>query len=352
MSYAEELAAAWADHLAPRKPDAYTVVSTFAGAGGSSLGYSMAGFNEVGAVEWDDHAAYVFGLNLPDVQLHHGDISTVDTAWRPWGEGELDVLDGSPPCQGFSMSGRRQLGDERNDLFRQYVRLLDAWRPRAFVMENVSGLVRGKMRAKFVEILGALKGAGDGYRVAVQLVDASWFRVPQSRQRLIFVGLRADLRAEPKLPPPQSRPLTVRDAWRDLRALGEYATASPTHKLAALVPRIAPGQSGADVLRAAGRKPSWHGISRLRFDAPATTIIKSFSPGAATGMLHPSEDRFISIGELKRLQSFPDEYDFGRSTYIEAHARIGNSVPPFLMRAIATCLRGQLDRLDGRDRHG
>lgn len=345
--YAAELSSLWAEHLAPRKPDAPTVVSLFAGCGGSSLGYSMAGYRELLAVEWDDHAAAMFRLNFPDVPLYHGDVTDLDPAAFGLVPGELDVLDGSPPCQGFSTIGKRDAADERNDLFRQYARLLDAWQPRTFVMENVAGLVKGKMKVNFVEMLRVLKAAGPGYRIVVKLLDASYFRVPQARPRLIFIGIRADLDREPRHPIPDSRRRrTVRDAWADLSDPGMIPPINPKHKVAALIPAIRPGQSGADALAADGRKPAWFGISRLSWDRPAPTLVKAFSVSGGHGFLHPAENRRVGAAELKRLQSFPDEYDFGESTYTEIHARLGNSVPPLLMYAIATTLRNAFDGIE------
>lgn len=348
MNYGDELAAAWADHLAPRKPDAYSVVSTFAGCGGSSLGYSMAGFGELLAVEWDDHAAATFSANLPGVPMHQGDIELVDPSILALAPGELDVLDGSPPCQGFSTAGSRNLNDSRNGLFRQYVRLLDAWAPKTFVMENVSGLVRGKMRFVFVEILAALKAAGPGYRVRAQLLNAQYFRVPQARQRLVFIGVRADLDAQPTYPKPMSAAPTVRDAWSGLADPGLAPTPKVGQQQEILARHILPGKSGADALKRGGRKANGYGICRLAWDRPAPTVLKSWSEGSWTGQLHPSEHRFVGVRELARLQSFPDEYAWGDSTYQQIHARIGNSVPPLLMRAVATAVRGTLDHIGGK----
>ncbi|MBW7959864.1 MAG: DNA cytosine methyltransferase, partial [Candidatus Promineofilum sp.] len=157
VDYPAHLEAMWQLHLAPREANAPTVISTFAGAGGSSLGYSMAGFRELLAVEWDDNAVETFRLNFPGVPVYHGDIAklSVDECLDMAGiaTGDLDVLDGSPPCQGFSTAGKRQLDDPRNQLFREYVRLLRGLQPKVFVMENVSGMVKGKMKLVFVEIL-------------------------------------------------------------------------------------------------------------------------------------------------------------------------------------------------------
>ena len=130
-------------------------MSTFAGCGGSSLGYTLAGGKVRLAVEWDDNAVETYRLNFPDTPIYHGDIAklSVDECLRLSGlkVGELDIFDGSPPCQGFSTAGRRKLDDSRNQLFREYVRLLQGLQPRAFVMENVAGMVKGKMRLVFVE---------------------------------------------------------------------------------------------------------------------------------------------------------------------------------------------------------
>ena len=193
--YPAHLEACWREHLAPRAPNAPTLISLFAGCGGSSLGYSMAGYRELLAVEWDDHAVATFRLNFPDVPVYHGDIAklSVDECLRLAGIGpeELDVLDGSPPCQGFSTAGKRKMDDGRNQLFREYVRLLRGLRPKVLVMENVSGMVKGKMKLIFAEILRELKESG--YHVSARLMNAMYYGVPQSRQRMIFIGVREDL---------------------------------------------------------------------------------------------------------------------------------------------------------------
>jgi DNA (cytosine-5)-methyltransferase 1 len=340
VTYADVLTAAWADHLVEPAADAPTVASTFAGCGGSSLGYSMAGFRELLAVEWDANAADIFRRNFPDVKVIQGDIANVDASTL--GTDDLDVLDGSPPCQGFSTSkAKRSVDDERNDLFLEFVRLLDAWRPRVFVMENVSGMVKGPMRPKFIEILRALRAVG--YRVETRLVNAKYLGVPQSRQRMIFLGVRDDLGVEPQFPRPQSAVVTVRQAWQDMPDPGIWLPVDPKYKIAKLAPYIEPGANGAHALVAAGRKSSRFNIARLAYDKPSPTIVKTFVESAA-GYLHPRENRWLGTRELSRVQSFPDEFDWGTSTYTEIHARIGNSVPPLMMRAIATTVRGILDQ--------
>lgn len=339
LDYGRLLTECWAAHLAPRGPDAPTVVSTFAGAGGSSLGYSMAGYRELMAVEWDDHAAACFSRNFPDVPLHHGDIAAFDPAVLGLEPGELDVFDGSPPCQGFSVIGLRQIDDPRNQLFRQYIRCIDHLQPKAFVMENVAGMVRGQMRSLFAEILGALKSAGPGYRVVARLVDASYFHVPQKRMRMIFIGVRKDLGLDPVHPAPLDRPLTVREALAGLGDPGPFQR--PSGKAARVAPLIPPGRNGGDTLVDLGGKKAFFSLERLAWDRPSYTLIKEVS-SSRNGLLHPAEDRLLGVRELARLQSFPDEYDWGDSSVDKVWARVGNSVPPLLMRSIAQTLRDRV----------
>jgi DNA (cytosine-5)-methyltransferase 1 len=148
-----------------------TVISTFAGCGGSSLGYKLAGFRELLAVEWDDNAVETFRLNFPGVPVFHGDIAKLTGAecmrLAGIGPGELDVFDGSPPCQGFSTAGKRRFDDPRNSLFREYARLLKELQPRVFVMENVTGMVKGCMKQAYLTIIAELRACGYRARNAI-----------------------------------------------------------------------------------------------------------------------------------------------------------------------------------------
>ncbi len=248
MNYPEILNLAWQQRLAPKATDAPSVISTFAGGGGSSLGFSMAGYKELLAVEWDNNAVETLRLNFPDLPIYHGDIAklSVEECMKLAGvsEGELDLFDGSPPCQGFSTAGKRVMDDPRNQLFREFIRLLRGLKPKVFVMENVSGLVKGKMKLIFVEILKELKASG--YEVKVKLLNAMYFNVPQSRQRLIFIGVRNDLGVRPSHPEAESRSITVREAFKDVTK-GEYSKPSPC--LARIIPKIPPYGDGSVVIK-------------------------------------------------------------------------------------------------------
>lgn len=362
--YLDVLVEAWEQHLAPREVNAPTVISTFAGCGGSSLGYSMAGFRELLAVEWNDNAAATFRMNFPDVPLYHGDIRSmsIEECLRLSGAkpGELDVLDGSPPCQGFSIAGKREMDDERNQLFREYVRLLQGLRPRVLVMENVAGMVAGRMKLIFVEILRELRASG--YRVSARLLNAKYFNVPQSRERMIFVGVREDLGREPSHPSAEAHPYTVRDAWSGLGS-GEVlmiTAGNERHTLAGRLPASGMDRPSPTLVRSgntcvqlrqqdapalsplyrrywqqAGQGSTvgkFNSIKRLALDRVAGTL--HTMPGAP---FHPIEPRAISTEERKRLGSFPESFRFpSRQSATEC---IGNSVPPLFMRAIASHIR-------------
>lgn len=337
-SYVRRLDAAWQAHLAPRAVDAPTVISLFAGCGGSSLGYSMAGYRELLAVEWDDNAVATFRLNFPDVPVYHGDIAALSVAdvlvQTGLQVGELDVLDGSPPCQGFSTAGKRQLDDSRNGLFREYVRLLEGLQPRAFVMENVSGMIKGKMRLVFADMLRALKGAG--YQVSARLLNAMYFGVPQSRERMIFVGVRADLGIVPSHPSAQTLPTTVGTAWAEMPPIPpvelQYAYRAIDSRQASIAPVLARARPGVQLSTIERRGYFWNWV-RLAWNRPSPTV-----PKDDINLCHPSEQRIVTPTECKRLTSFPDAFALLGEPKAQ-RARIGNSVPPLFMRAIAAHVR-------------
>ncbi|KQR37744.1 hypothetical protein ASF71_14785 [Deinococcus sp. Leaf326] len=342
----------WADAQAERAPDAPTCVSTFAGGGGSSTGYHMAGFREVKAVEWDDHAVDTLGLNYPHLDIYHGDIAamSVDEVLSKAGlkKGELSLLDGSPPCQGFSLMGGRALDDPRNGLFREYVRLLDGLAPKTFVMENVKGMTLGKMKAVYHEAMTALRGAGPGYRTVSGILNSGYFGVPQLRERLIVIGVREDLGITPTLPAPEMCPPTVREA---LRGLDSGPTGFQIHaNFLTAWGRTLPGRDFSD-LHVKGHMFSH---TKIHPDKASPTILKTVGVQrdgqANNGLYHWRYPRLLTIPELKRIGSFPDAYQFAESgdavkDFSNAWARVGNSVPPLMTRAIARHIRATiLDR--------
>lgn len=332
--YPAHLESCWREHLAPRGVDAPTVVSTFAGAGGSSLGYSMAGFRELLAVEWDDNAVATFKANFPGVPVYHGDIAklSVEQALSMSGlkPGELDVFDGSPPCQGFSTAGKRIMDDPRNQLFREFVRLLAGLRPKVFVMENVSGMVKGKMRLIFVDILRELKACG--YVVSARLLNAMYFGVPQSRQRMIFVGVRDDLGIAPTHPGAMAGTVSASAAVANVSNRTFNRPLATVAK--AIWANVKPGQNGSHY-----RAGYYFNSMKVNPNSPMMCIPK-ICPGGG-GHMHWAEPRTLTIEEIKRGASFCDSFRM-QGDFTTQWQRIGNSVPPLFMRSIASHIRREI----------
>jgi DNA (cytosine-5)-methyltransferase 1 len=274
-----------------------TVISTFAGCGGSSLGYKMAGFKELLAIEWESNAVETFKLNFPNVPVWQRDISTVTGAeildFTGLKKGELDIFDGSPPCQGFSAAkGKRNVNDDRNDLSYQYIRLINELQPKVFVMENVAGMVRGKMKGKFIQIMKELKSTG--YNVKCTLMNSKYYEVPQMRERLIWIGVK---NGQASFPIPNKNIITVND----------------------VLPNIIEQNRGQfDKTWITAKKPCY-------------TITKTAS------LIFKEKDgteRKPTIEELKKVSTFPDDFIFKGSFY-EQWARIGNAVMPRFMYHVA-----------------
>jgi DNA (cytosine-5)-methyltransferase 1 len=356
----------------------YTVISTFSGCGGSSLGYKLAGFDVRCASEFDKEAADTYEANFPGVPVLRKDIretsgqELLDAAkLKP---GELDVFDGSPPCCPFSTAGRRENGwgqiknysgqkQRTDDLFWEYARILGELKPRVFVAENVSGLTMGTAVGFFNEILGLLRSKG--YEVDWQLLDASHLGCPQKRERLFFIGFRSDLRIRPRFPElvPDSAP-TLREALQGLEAPVEDEAWEKGSAVAYLLRFLLPGMTGTEVLQDIRDKrvpmPSledgefaakwarklpmgYFGLVRLCWDGvPGTVMASNGSRGIACSHIHPSEDRKLSIAELKRVCTFPDDFVL-TGDFVERWERLGRAIPPWVMRSVARKIASVLD---------
>ena len=287
-----------------------TVISTFAGCGGSSLGYKWAGFEELLAIEWDDNAVETFKLNFPDVPIWKRDMREVtgkeilDFKWlKP---GELDVLDGSPPCQGFSVIGKRDVSDDRNDLTLEFIRLINELQPKVFVMENVAGMVGGKMKGRFKNIMKGLKSTG--YNVRCKLMNSQYYNVAQSRKRLIWIGCRDK---SPIFPEPQSKLKYLSDVLPNItkQNRGQY---DKTWKTA---------------------KAPCYTITTLRGTGDITA--------GFTGLIFKTKDGIVrqpTIKEAQLVSSFPEDFVF-TGNINEQWKRIGNAVMPKFMEHIAKTIK-------------
>jgi len=221
--------------------------------------------------------------------------------------------------------------------------MLKGLQPKVFVMENVSGMVKGKMKLIFAEILRELKACG--YKVKAVLMNAMYFNVPQSRQRMIFIGVREDLGIEPSHPKAQAVPITPRIAFAGCE-IDEIRELTATMSIAAKLMQ-AGNYSGNNAEKAfkqaRGKTAGAINTKLLSWNRVSCTLPKSVI--AETGIIHPDRKRYLTISEAKRVGAFPDSYQM-LGEFKDKWARIGNSVPPLFMRAIATHIRQEiLDKL-------
>lgn len=322
----------------------FTVVSLFAGAGGSSLGYRMAGGRVVAAVEWWPAAAETYRANFPDVPVIVEDIALVESdrlaGTAGVAPGELDILDGSPPCQGFSTSGNRRPDDPRNRLFAEYVRILAELRPKVLVMENVRGLILGWAKWYFAAIVEQLEGCG--YRIGCWLTNAMWFGVPQDRARVIFIGTRYDLGIEPSIAPPG----TVPPAFAQVYPWAIYPPRLPFTVGEAIghLPRGEPVDDPDIVAKwhmsVPGRGPTWDETCRSRLHEARLARDRVARTQTHRPQWHWAMPRRLTIKERALLQSFPDTFQWPKPA--AAQALIGNAVPPLMMAAIAGWIRDHI----------
>lgn len=362
----------------------FNAVSTFSGCGGSSLGYKLAGFRVLWASEFIPAAQDTYRANHPDTILDTRDVRTVKAqdildaiGMQP---GELDLFDGSPPCASFSTAGKREAGwgkvknysdtkQRTDDLFFEFIRLVSGVRPKVFVAENVSGLVKGTAKGYFLEILAAMKAAG--YRVKCKVLDAQWLGVPQMRQRTIFVGVREDLGIEPAYPKPLPYRYSVRDAlpWivavRKGGGFGEEkfvgadtvgadtVGAQPSsgnnhnngmHKVEAEadISRYAIGAEWDRKGKPGTQSEKYFSLQRPGLDGPCPCITQTAGAvQSAAGVVHPTEKRKFSIAELRRICAFPDDFIL-TGTYSQQWERLGRAVPPVMMGYIAATIRDEI----------
>lgn len=414
------------------KPNGIKVISTFSGCGGSSLGYRMAGCMVLGASEFVPAAYEVYKLNAsPTTKVWTNDIRDMDglqmltdVGLEP---GELDILDGSPPCAAFSTAGKRSEGwgkvkkysdtsQRVDDLFYEYARILKQMQPKAFVAENVEGLIKGSAKGYFQRIHRALVDCG--YQVSASVLDASWLGVPQSRRRIIFIGIRNDLGRLPVFPTPLPYQYSMADALPHLAGQvdggkGDGWDVEPSWQSSSLPSQII----GAKIDTGNGRFPTYvvsdlvvkqwggprppvpinepvltitangmSGVSNsevgfadsglgikifgeqtmkvIGLDQPSPTIMAGGLSGISLGqhgLIHYSEGdlldpecgqnllqispklqsqypdrklRRITIAELRRLCSYPDDFQL-QGSYGQRWERLGRSVPPVMMKHIA-----------------
>lgn len=342
------------------------MLDLFCGAGGFSYGmHKNSDFETVVALDFDEHAANTFKTNMPQTEVIVGDITSpsikkqiIDLAR----EKEVNMIIGGPPCQGFSMKGKKLgMDDPRNFLFREYLNIVKQIKPLIFVIENVKGLLQASNGWFKDEILKSINNLG--YHVEYGVLNAADFGVPQARERTVFICTRKGVI---KLPSPiVKKYTTVKDAIGDLSYLNsgegsfvaEYVTEATSayqkemrkgcsnlynhkasnHKQIAIDKlKMIPPEQGKEALPSELKgnqkfKTTW---GRLKWNDVSPTIDTRFDASSNGTNNHPYLNRAITPREAARLQSFGDEFVFyGPKVYIRK--QIGNAVPPLMAKAIA-----------------
>lgn len=373
------------------KPEQFSAIDLFAGAGGLAEGFRQAGFECLVANDFDQSAGATFSAAFPEAKFLAGPIQDINhtkilgtTGLEP---GELDVLVGGPPCQAFSVyNHQRGMHDERSGMFREYLRIVKGLLPRAVVMENVTGITSIEEGKAVHEIHAALKALG--YTVEHRVLKAEEYGVPQERRRIFFVGVREGDAITWPVPTHLGRGagnlfagepfITVWDAIGDLPKLAieegddvsDYGSEPQSdyqrlmrkgsrrlynHVAPHLAPinlqrlkHIPPGGSWRDIprnllpagMKAARRSDHTKRYGRLEKEGLASTILTKCDLHWGA-FIHPAQERTLTVREAARCQSFPDRFRFHGSR-ADQFRQVGNAVPPLLAKAVATAVASML----------
>lgn len=345
----------------------YNIIDLFAGVGGLSYGFSQLDeFNIVMANEIEKDISKAYTLNHPDVDMINCDINdlTEDVINEVVDNKTIDIIVGGPPCQSYSTLGKRQM-DDRANLFMQYKRILSIIKPKAFVFENVTGILSMNGGKLFKNV--QMEFAELGYELKYKVLNAMDYGVPQARERVILVGFLGENNFEYPEPTHGNGKLpyvSLREAIGDLPMIGsgetnntystepnnaflkfvrkDGSTTATEHSaprngthLIKIMQTLKDGQSKEDLPEDIRPKSGYgNTYAKLWWDRPSTTITRNFACPSSSRCIHPRDSRAMSIREGARLQSFPDDYRFYGTDSMK-RLEIGNAVPPLLSVAIA-----------------
>lgn len=347
----------------------YNYLSFFSGALGLDLGLEDAGMHCLAVNEFDATACKTIKMNKPDLKVYDGDIRELSAKSLikdlKIKKGELFAIVGGPPCQAFSTMGKRLgLSDERGNVFLHFIDIIKGLQPKYVVIENVRGLLSCPMNAieecdeKFILGSNFLEQKGSalyviikklqeaGYSVSFQLYDASYFGVPQKRERVVMLCSRSKEEIPYLIPSHgnnKKKMVTVRESLKNIKAK-EWINFNA--KRLKFLKKLTSGQnwknlSIEDQKEAMGNSYYSGGgktgfFRRLNWDKQSPTLVTSpIMP--ATCLAHPSEDRPLSVEEYAAIQTFPKDYQFAGKT-LDKYRQIGNAVPCLLGKAIGTHL--------------
>jgi DNA (cytosine-5)-methyltransferase 1 len=322
------------------------IVSLFSGAGGLDLGFEKAGFTTIWANEFDRNIWGTFEYNFPNIKLDKRSIVDINPDEIP----DCDGIIGGPPCQSWSEGGTRLgIEDKRGQLFFDYIRILKVKQPKFFLVENVSGILNPKHKNAFNNFLEQFEASG--YNVSWKLLNANDYNVPQTRLRVIIVGIREDLQIKFKFPEPSEYKPTLRDAIWDLEKPDPAKEHNKSNCDNLEIPNHEYMNGGfSTIYMSRNRVRSW--------DEPSFTI----QAGGRHAPIHPQAPKMLlvekdkrifvkgeehlyrrlSVRECARIQTFPDSFIFKYSDISNGYKMIGNAVPVNLAFAIASAIKEQL----------
>jgi DNA (cytosine-5)-methyltransferase 1 len=360
------------DTLDSEKRALFNVLSTFAGGGGSSTGYRLAGGKILAINEFVEEAQNTYRENYPNTTIVPGDIKKLTGTYLMEQAGvkvsELDILDGSPPCSAFSMAGSishgggnthadafnktKQYSDIKGvenveDLFFEFLRVAKDIKPKVIIGENVEGLTMGEAKEYFHKIQNTFEEIG--YLVVANVLDASYFGVPQSRKRCFFIGVREDVAEKVGI-----NFMTMYQLYPDKNdfrtTLGEAindVVNDDKEELDYLFDKISPEKAVGKTLMKMPKDPDkvltgmdYHdkghhfNLKRSSLRKPCPTITAMGNLAGVAGTCHPLEDRKFTIKELKRIMSLPEDFKL-TGKHKQQSERIGRMVPPLMMKALA-----------------
>ena len=350
-----------------RKP---TAIDLFCGVGGMSLGFQQTGFHLVAAIDIDPIHVECYQKNFPHCRTRIRDVTSLKGQdllhLGGLSKGELDVLFGGPPCNGFSLIGKRNPADPRNDLLLEFARLVIEIKPRYFVVENVLGLSIKPMDVILKKFIDKLSRDGYLFNIPYVFLNAIDFGVPQIRKRLFIIGSRSDQSLPDLHMANGHKPVTVWDAIADLVPLEECCELSEFDiyfgELEMPKSKYAENLRKDSSKRLTGCKRTTHksqAIHRFASTPPGNTepvsrfyrlsrdgVSRTLRAGSdrnhgsftAPRPIHPVFPRCITVREGARLHSFPDWFEF-HNTIWHGFRQLGNSVPPFLAEAAARTIK-------------
>lgn len=346
----------------------FTVISTFAGGGGSSTGYRLSGGNILCVNEFVQSAVDTYGANYPNTPILDDDIKklTGEDFLRVANiqKGELDILDGSPPCSAFSVAGKREKGwDQKKkysdgkevenieDLFFEYIRIANDIQPKVIIGENVAGIMMGEAIKKYNEIINEFEKCG--YEAIGKVINAADFGTPQARKRCFFVAVRNDVMEKVGLnfmtmestlyPEPYGPQPTLKDAIGDIendkeevQMLLDFVQGSFQKKWIELLPfspdkhRKPSDPEFIDI----NPKQSMFNMIRPAPNLPCPTVTQAGQKKGLSGVFHYDSNRKLTIKELKRVMGLPDDYKL-QGDFDQQAERVGRMVAPLMMKALS-----------------